>query len=124
VEEGKERDQGEGEGGAGGADDEWDWGGDWAPEIPVSSLSLVQCGAAITGAMKEGSGIAESTARSGIAGREAASRNQWRGAGSQRGAERGDDRMREGRGETKFLSHQNDIFSLVFLVVRDNNGMT
>jgi len=42
-------------------------GGDWAPEIPVSSLSLVQCGAAIAGAMEEGSSIAESTARSRIA---------------------------------------------------------
>ena len=35
-----------------------DWGGDWASEIPVSSLLLVQCGAAITRAMEEGSGIA------------------------------------------------------------------
>jgi len=43
-------------------------GGDWAPEIPVSSLSLVQCGAAIAGAMEEGSSIAESTARSSITG--------------------------------------------------------
>ena len=71
-----------------------DWGGDWAPEIPVSSLSLVQCGAAIAGAMEEGSGIAESTARSGIA---------RCGAGSQRGAERGDDHTREGRGEATLI---------------------